>query len=335
VSSISNVNNTGINSIIELFERWLKSMKCVRYEGVSGECKTVSLLRKALSGFEVVTSTDGYTASIVKGEALKFDFSGNPNIAKFLYELRTFGLNDQKVVLCRPCDARAIVELCKRNQLEREKLVLIGVYSPESCKRRDYCCVRFSDFDVFLFEVEAESNGKIVLVFMKKYVCEADGKDGKMDVRKVLSRFEELEDARVLEPEEFLKLLKSCIEELERVERLLDSYDGSNSDENLKITSYFERCMKCMGCVYECPICICEDVCMVKGIGRGEVPPPPQFLIFRMLHVADSCVNCGQCDDACCANIPISRIFQKVQRKYWRDTGFVPGINYELSPRMR
>ncbi len=300
-----------VNCLKELFERWLRGAECRRYKG-----DVVEFLKFAFSGFSVIAPS-GYEASIFKGEDLKstnFDFTGNPNMALFLYRFysspipsnRERGGCEVRVVLCRPCDARAIVELCKRNQLSRKEFILVGFYVPQNCRRSEYCRVRFSDLDIFLFE-----SGSSVLVLLKR-----ESNDGSGDRSEIFRRIE-------------------SITEEESADRVLEIYESCDVTLNESITSYFDRCVKCMGCIYECPICVCKDVCFVKESGKGEIPPPPQFLVFRMAHVADSCVNCGQCDDACCANIPISRIFQKVQMKYWEETGYIPGINYELSPRLR
>lgn len=64
----------------------------------------------------------------------------SPNIARCLKEYLD-GAFDLKIALtCKPCDARAIVELAKRNQINMENLILIGLnctgtLSPVTAKR--------------------------------------------------------------------------------------------------------------------------------------------------------------------------------------------------------
>ena len=51
----------------------------------------------------------------------------SPNIARFLKEYLN-GASDQKVaVVVKPCDAKAIIELAKRNQINLDNLLLIGL----------------------------------------------------------------------------------------------------------------------------------------------------------------------------------------------------------------
>jgi len=285
------------------FAEWLESMECRVYRGrisdFLGEVLPDTVIVPAALHEQDRLGLHAFKALVIHS-------------VKLLPELPA-ELRSEKVVLCRPCEGGAIIELCKRNQLERD-FVLFGIYSP--CSRREYCTVRFSDFDVFVFEVLEFGDCASTAVFIKK-----GGAVGSEVVERVKSVTKRAELS--------LEWIESELEDIERAERFLDSCKVS-------ITEFFDRCMKCMGCVFECPVCVCEEFCFAKEAGRCDFPPPPpQFLAFRMLHIADSCVNCGACDEACCANIPLSLIFQKVQRKYWKETGYIPGIDYELSPRMR
>ena len=51
----------------------------------------------------------------------------SPNIARFIKEYLN-GASDQKIaVVTKPCDAKAIIELAKRNQINLDNLLLIGL----------------------------------------------------------------------------------------------------------------------------------------------------------------------------------------------------------------
>ena len=51
----------------------------------------------------------------------------SPNIARFLKEYLDGAFNQKTVVVAKPCDAKAIIELAKRNQINLDNLTVIGL----------------------------------------------------------------------------------------------------------------------------------------------------------------------------------------------------------------
>jgi formate dehydrogenase subunit beta len=100
----------------------------------------------------------------------------------------------------------------------------------------------------------------------------------------------------------------------------------------------FSRCMKCFGCREACPICYCPD-CSLESNGpdwltKGLIPAAPMFHLERMVHMADSCTNCGQCEEVCPSEIPVAQVWDAVNNKIKALYGYVSGIedNSILSP---
>jgi ferredoxin len=48
----------------------------------------------------------------------------------------------------------------------------------------------------------------------------------------------------------------------------------------------------------------------------GELPPSPKLQFTRAAHKANDCVNCGQCEDACRVEIPLSTFFQQSSKEF-------------------
>ncbi len=141
------------------FAEWLESMECRIYRGSMGDFLG-----------EVLPDTVIVPAAL--HESLKDRMGLHAFKALVIHSVKLLPelpaeLRSEKVVLCRPCEGRAVIELCKRNQLERD-FVLFGIYSP--CSRREYCTVRFSDFDVFVVEVLEGGDRANTIVFIKKKV---------------------------------------------------------------------------------------------------------------------------------------------------------------------
>ncbi len=84
----------------------------------------------------------------------------------------------------------------------------------------------------------------------------------------------------------------------------------------------FSKCIKCMGCVRVCPICVCES-CKLTGADvqwfePNRYPVSPKFHFTRAAHIAADCTNCGQCEDICPAEIPLSVFFHQSSKDYAR-----------------
>lgn len=92
----------------------------------------------------------------------------------------------------------------------------------------------------------------------------------------------------------------------------------------------FSKCMKCYGCREACPLCFCKDCCLEsegpEWIPGGYTPAPPLFHMTRMVHMVDSCTNCGQCSDVCPCEIPLSKIWSTVNNKIRETYGYIPGF---------
>ena len=67
----------------------------------------------------------------------------------------------------------------------------------------------------------------------------------------------------------------------------------------------------------------------------GEIPPDIMFPMIRIAHVMDSCVNCGQCQDACTMDIPISRLVFLLNKKLDSIFNYEPGMDVTKLPPLR
>jgi formate dehydrogenase subunit beta len=56
------------------------------------------------------------------------------------------------------------------------------------------------------------------------------------------------------------------------------------------------------------------------------------FHFVRMLHMVDSCTNCGQCEEVCPAEIPLAKIFHKINVQLQEAFKYKPGYDMEQKP---
>ncbi len=78
----------------------------------------------------------------------------------------------------------------------------------------------------------------------------------------------------------------------------------STSRERLKrMMEETSRCIKCYTCIEVCPALFNTIKPYITSF-PGKVPPEFGFHLLRYSHVADSCINCGQCEELCPMDIP-------------------------------
>ncbi|ACN14299.1 FdhB3 [Desulforapulum autotrophicum HRM2] len=97
----------------------------------------------------------------------------------------------------------------------------------------------------------------------------------------------------------------------------------------------FSKCIKCYGCRNICPVCFCPD-CSLENpdlVEPGFLPPEiPIFHLVRAVHMAGRCVDCGLCEDACPAEIPLRFLYRQMNDIVEQVFGYIPGKSIEKSP---
>jgi formate dehydrogenase subunit beta len=98
----------------------------------------------------------------------------------------------------------------------------------------------------------------------------------------------------------------------------------------------FLKCVKCYGCRDICPMCFCYECSLECDdlVSKGDLPVDiPVFHLTRAMHMADRCVDCGLCDEACPSDIPLRLLYKKTAETMKSEFGFTSGlIKDEKSP---
>ncbi len=135
---------------------------------------------------------------------------------------------------------------------------------------------------------------------------------------------------------------EKALEMREKVENIMIKMGNRNTGKQLdddysleEWEAQWNKCIKCFACRDVCPICWCNECELEKPYFSDDPQSPPDPLGFhgvRLSHMSPSCINCGQCDDVCPMEIPVSKLFHKLQKKYESRTGYVAGIGDEKPP---
>jgi formate dehydrogenase subunit beta len=107
---------------------------------------------------------------------------------------------------------------------------------------------------------------------------------------------------------------------------------GSGKERLQKMMEDSSRCTKCYACIDNCPICYCVECSTKKPylVPPGVLPVPFMFHLIRYAHVADSCVNCGQCEENCPMEIANSLYMHALQTDMEKMFGHTPGVDMDL-----
>jgi formate dehydrogenase subunit beta len=299
-----------------------------------------------------------------------------PSIAKSVRKY--LNTHDQQVaVVCKSCDARALVELAKINQVNLENLLMIGLncsgtFSPvphigmlktlgidpytlewedidasrlilrfhgggertfaldeleqqgwgrrANCRRCEVPVPRMADLACGKWGLEEGERGGTLIE-----VCSEKG-------RQLLERAASREVIELRPPTEG-QVQTRRRQESDKIKSALENQAEEFAepvDEGYWI-SQLDNCIKCYGCRDACPLCHCKRCVLERDVPetvtKGVVPPPFTFGMIRLLHVACYCVNCGQCEDACSVDIPLSRLAHSLSKTARGLFGYDAGVD--------
>lgn len=110
---------------------------------------------------------------------------------------------------------------------------------------------------------------------------------------------------------------------------VIEEVESLSERERLRFwEEHFSRCIKCYGCRNVCPMCFCEDCALEDPqlVRSGVIPPEfPSFHLIRALDMAGRCVDCGLCEEACPAGIPLRSLYRRMQEVMEERFGYRPG----------
>ena len=212
-------------------------------------------------------------------------------------------------IVARGCDSRSIISLIQDKQLARENVVIIGIPCTAVIDLNKIEKLTGRDRDE-LDDIVREGDKVIVTIggskkeFPAKDVLEDNCLGCDQPVPQEYDILLEKDISAIYDNESSRDLIKK-LEPMSPAQRW-EFWKGQ-----------FERCIRCYACRQVCPACFCKR-CFVEETEPRWVSPLPQwqdnliFQVTRMTHVAGRCTDCGACERACPAGIPLHSLSKKM-----------------------
>lgn len=249
------------------------------------------------------------------------------NLSKYLLDFKN--VEGKVGIMVKGCDSRSVVELLKENQIDRDKVFIVGVPCSGIVDREK------------LLEVLGVSPGEVLAV-------EDDGdaflvtlKEGNQRVDKKKALRGECLVCKYPTPVVYDVLLGEAVSSLPWVDddySLIKEQEALSSEEKaLYWNRELSQCIRCYACRNICPVCTCSECIFDKKAPRwitkaNDISENLVYHLVRAFHVAGKCIDCGECERACPMNIPLRSLNKKVEKDLLELFDYTAGIDVEQQP---
>ena len=246
------------------------------------------------------------------------------NLANYLLRYRTTRNTPHRIgIVAKGCDSRSIVALLKENQIDRDRLYIIGVNCPGMLSR----------------QVAREKVGEIVAASSNGDKWSFETTEGTKEV----SCFD-LMPSNCVACRHHDPVIADVIVGDPFTEPEGDGYDSIREFENKPaperhnyLKQKMTNCIRCYACRQACPTCNCDecfvDVTQPRWVDKGLEPTDLAiWQLIRTYHQAGRCVDCGACEEACPMGVKLLWLTRKMNLVVRERFGFEAGVDPEALP---
>ncbi|MBY9007847.1 MAG: Coenzyme F420 hydrogenase/dehydrogenase, beta subunit C-terminal domain [Candidatus Lokiarchaeota archaeon] len=280
---------------------------------------------------------------------IAYGYARTDSAGKYLHK-SVEGANKERIgLIARPCDTRALIELAKIKQVNLDNLFIIALEDRGMVLKMSKEIKKIKDINPSKIVKEKIEDDKIVFLFKdgKKKELNIDVADNcTRCIRKtpVIADITISDVGLSIESEDLILkvysengndlLEKSGIKFNKLDEKLKTKHESTlekilkNSEEKrardlkewselpqIEKLEKLKKCTMCGMCIRGCPVCYCVD-CILQKKKKDKNIDNITYQLTRIAHDADRCIECGNCDNNCPMNLPLSLYFQSLNEVF-------------------
>ena len=296
---------------------------------------------------------------------IAFGYARTDSASKYLHKSVAGAMNEKVGLIARPCDTRALIELAKIKQVNLDNLFIIGIEDRGMLPKAGREMRAIKDVDATkIIKEKVGDKGLIVMMedggtkelnltvaenclrCYRKIPVIADLTVSDLgipvDSDEIILKVYSDKGSDILDksgvktkalPDKEKKAHSDKFNEIiekakEKRAKDLEEWDKISQEE--KITELL-KCTACGICIRGCPVCYCIDCILTKKKKEKKIDNVT-YQLTRIAHDADRCVECGNCDNHCPQNLPLSLYFQSLNETFKEKFHYEAGISLDDIP---
>jgi len=296
---------------------------------------------------------------------IAFGYARTDSASKYLHKSVSGAMKEKVGLVARPCDTRALIELAKIKQVNLDNLFIIAIEDRGMLPKASREMRKIKDVDATKIVKEKVSdngltikldNGKTkelelsvaenCLRCYRKLPVVADLSVSDLgipiDSEEIILKVYSDKGNDLLEksginkkplPDKVKKVHAEKYEEIivkAKEKRAKDLEEWAKIPQEEKMERLM-KCTMCNTCIRGCPVCYCVD-CILMKKRKEKTIDTATYQLTRVAHVADRCVECGNCDNNCPMNLPLSLYFQSLGDAFKEKFNYEAGMDLEDIP---